>query len=136
MVALADTLENLLLGHLFRGVPYTAPNPLFVGLLVLAPSDSGAGTEAAGGAYARVAVAAGAANWSAAVGGNGTTSNVNAVNFPTPTASWGTVTHFAIYDAASAGNLLIWQALTVNKTINIGDTISFPAGSLTVQIDN
>ena len=135
-VSLTDTLEGLLIGHLFRGVPYTAPTTLFIGLLTSPCTDSAPGTEATGGAYARASVVSGAASWAAPVGGNGTTSNVNAIPFPTPTVSWGTVTHFGIYDAASAGNLLICQALTVSKVINIGDAVSFPAASLTVQIDN
>jgi hypothetical protein len=42
------------------------------------------------------------------------------------------VTHFGIYDATSAGNLLFWGSLTISKTINQGDTVSFPAASLTV----
>ncbi|MCW5657421.1 MAG: hypothetical protein KIT60_06940 [Burkholderiaceae bacterium] len=135
--ALTDALETSLINHLFRGTAYTAPTTWYVGLLTAACSDSAAGTEVSGGSYARVGVAAGTANWAATSGGNGTTSNVNAVNFsPNPSAGWGTVTHFGLYDAASAGNLLVCAALTTSKTINSGDTVSFPAGSLTFQIDN
>jgi hypothetical protein len=36
-----------------------------------------------------------------------------------------------VFDAASAGNMLFWGSLTVSKTINSGDTVTFPAGSLT-----
>jgi hypothetical protein len=42
------------------------------------------------------------------------------------------VTHFGIYDAASAGNLLFWGALTISKTINQADTVTFPAASLSI----
>lgn len=38
--------------------------------------------------------------------------------------------------AAVTGMMLFREALTTNKTINSGDTVSFPAGSLTLQIDN
>lgn len=134
--SLTDALETSLIGHLFRGSAYTAPTTWYVGLLTAACSDSTAGTEVTGGSYARVGVASGTGTWAAVTGGNGTTSNVNAVNFTTPSASWGTVTHFGLYDAASAGNLLICQALTASKTINSGDTVSFAAGALTIQIDN
>ena len=136
MAALTDFLEAALIGHLFRGVPYTAPTTLYVGLLTAAPGEAAAGTEVASGGYARVAVANSAVQWSAPVGGNGTTSNVNAVAFPTPAAGWGLVSHFAVYDAASAGNLLWYSALTAAKTINSGDTVSFAAGTLSLQIDN
>ena len=145
MSALTDYLENKLIDHLFRSVSFSAPTALHVGLLTAAPSDSAAGTEVSGGSYARVAVAPGSANWAntqnsgtgASSGTNGTTQNINAITFPAPTANWGTVTHFAIYDASSAGNMLCWAALTTSRTINNGDTApSFAAGALTVQIDN
>ena len=134
--AMTDYLETALINHLFRSSAYTAPTTWYVGLLTAGCSDSSAGTEASGGSYARVAVAAGTGNWAATSGTNGTTSNVNAINFATPSAGWGAVTHFGLYDASSAGNLLVCQALTVSKTINSGDTVSFPASSLTFQIDN
>ncbi len=136
MAALTDFLENALIGHLFRGTPYTAPTTLFVGLLTAAPGEAAAGTEIAGANYARVGVANASTQWNAAVGGNGTTANTNVVTFPVPSASWGLVTHFAVYDAASAGNMLWYTALTASKTINSGDTVSFPAGTITLQVDN
>lgn len=134
--SLTDTLETSLINHLFRGSSYTAPATWYVGLLTAACSDSSAGTEAAWTSYARVAVASGTGNWAATSAGNGTTSNVNAITFATPGSGPTTVTHFALYDAASAGNQLICQALSASKTINSGDTVSFAAGALTIQIDN
>lgn len=136
MAALTNFLEEALIGHLFRGINYVAPATLYVGLLTAAPGDAGGGTEVAGNNYARVAVANSSAQWNAAVGGNGTTANTNVVNFPVPSPSWGVVTHFAVYDAAAAGNMLWYSALTLSKTINSGDTVSFPAGALTLQLDN
>ena len=145
MAALSDYLENKLIDDLFRGQAYSAPSTLYVGLLTAAPTDSTAGTEATGGAYARVAVTSSLANWAgtqgagttaASSGSGGTTSNNNIITFPTPTASWGTVVAMGIYDAATGGNLLIYSALTVSKTINTGDGVAFAAGQLTFQIDN
>src|SRR5205085_2045007 len=54
----------------------------------------------------------------------------------TPSATWGTVTELCVYDALTTGNLLWRVGLTTPKTINTGDTVSFPAASLTFQIDN
>jgi len=68
----------------------------------------------------------------ASTGSGGQTSNNAAITFPTPSANWGAVTHFGIYDAASAGNLLFWGALTISKTINQADTVTFPAASLSI----
>lgn len=142
MSALSDYLENKLVDHIFRGQSFTNP-VLYVGLLTAAPSDAGGGTEVSGNAYARVKAAAGASqaltDWKstqndnlASSGTGGQTSNTAAVSFPTPSATWGTVTHFGIYDASSGGNLLVHGVLSVSKTINQGDVVSFPAGSLSV----
>lgn len=152
----SDFLENKLIDWFFRAQAIgitgasaaagTGPATLYVGLLTAAPSDSAAGTEVSGGSYARVAVTSGLSAWAgtqsagsttASTGTGGTTSNNAAITFPAPTANWGVVTHFAIYDAATAGNLLYWAALTTSKTINNGDAApSFAAGALTVQEDN
>jgi len=141
MSAMSDYLENKLVDQLFRGQTAPTTTTLYVGLLTAAPSDSGGGTEVSGGSYARVAVTSSLANWAgtqaaastvASSGTGGQTSNNAAITFTTPTATWGTVTHFGIYDASTAGNLLFWGALTISKTINQADTVTFPAASLSV----
>lgn len=141
MSAMSDYLENKLIDQLFRGQTAPTTTTMYVGLLTAAPSDAGGGTEVSGGAYARVAVTSSLANWAgtqaaasttASSGTGGQTSNNAAITFTTPTANWGTVTHFGIYDAASGGNLLFWGALTISKTINQADTVSFPAASLSI----
>jgi hypothetical protein len=138
---MSDYLENRLVDQLFRGQAAPTTSTLYVGLLTAAPSDTGGGTEVSGGSYARVAVTSSYTNWAgtqsaastvASTGTGGQTSNNAAITFPSPSATWGTVTHFGIYDAASAGNLLFWGALTISKTINQADTVTFPAASLSV----
>ncbi len=156
MAAMTDYLENKLIDWLLRGQAIgitgasaaagTGPTTLYFGLLTAAPSDSSAGTEVSGGSYARVSVSSSLANWagtqaaastSASSGTGGTTSNNGAVTFPAPTANWGTVTHVALYDASTSGNMLIWSALTTSKTVNNGDAApSFAAAAFTFQIDN
>ena len=133
MAAMSDYLEGEVIKHIFRTGSFTKPSVLAVALYTGAPSDAGGGTEVSGNGYARVTVNPADANWAAPAGGNGTTSNVGVVSFPTPTgAGWGNVTHFAIFDAASAGNLLFHGALSSAKTVNSGDTVSFTAGALQV----
>jgi hypothetical protein len=118
---------------------------LYVALLTAAPSDSGGGTEVTGGSYARVAVASALANWAgtqsaasttASSGTGGQTSNNGSITFPSPTANWGVVTHFALYDALTGGNLIYWGTLTVSKTVNNGDAAPvFAAAALTITED-
>lgn len=139
--SLSDYTENNSIDYLLRAQTWTLPANFYVGLSTAACSDSSVGTEVTGGSYARVSYARSLANWagtqsagstSTSSGTGGQTSNNAAISFPTPTATWGTVTHFFIADASTAGNLILCQALTTSKTINSGDTVSFAIGALTI----
>lgn len=141
--SLSDYTENNFVDYVFRAQTWTIAANFHVGLSTAACSDASVGTEVTGGAYARVSYARSLANWAGtqsagstgtSSGTGGQTSNNAAITFPTPTATWGTVTHFFISDAASGGNLILCQALTSSKTINSGDTVSFAIGALTVTI--
>jgi hypothetical protein len=143
--ALTDYLENRIVDWLFRGQSFTPPATLYVSLHTSACSDSSTGTEVSGGSYARVGVAANTTNWAntqnsgtgASTGTSGTTRNKVTITFPAPTANWGSITHFGIWDASSGGNMLICAALTQAKTVNNGDAApAFAVDALTVQIDN
>ena len=144
MSAMSDYLENKLIDHIFRNRSYTVPTTVYVGLLTAAPSDSGGGTEVSGGSYARVQVGPSDSAWQstqgtttavASSGTGGQTANGSAIAFATPTANWGTITHFGIYDASTSGNLLFWGALTASKTVNNGDPApQFNSAALTVTL--
>lgn len=129
----ADFLENELLDHVFGAAAYSAPATLYVGLYTATPSDAGGGTEVSGGAYERVSVTNNATNFPAASGG--AKANGTAITFPQASASWGTVSQFGIFDASTAGNLLVWGDLTASKTIDSGDTASFAIGELDITLD-
>ena len=45
------------------------------------------------------------------------------------------VSHFVVFDAAAAGNLLYHGALAVAKTLNTNDPVSFPIGDLDISED-
>ena len=87
--------------------------------------------EPSGNNYSRVS--ASGSSWSSA--STGQTSNSQAITFPQASGSWGTITHFALFDADSSGNLLLSGALTTAKDIGAGDTPSFGAGDLVVTLD-
>lgn len=135
MANASDYLEVELRKHLFRTGSFTKPTVLGVALFTVTPSDSGGGTEVTGGAYARVDRPPLDANWTAASATDGLTDNAATITFPTPTANWGTVVAFGIFDATTAGNLLVWGPITPNKTVNNGDPApSFAVGALDVTI--
>ena len=127
-MSFSNYLENELLDHVFGGAAYTAPATLYVALYTAAPSDAGGGTEVSGGSYARTAITFGAAS-------SGTISNNANCEFPTATADWGTITHVGIHDAASAGNLIDWGALTVSKSILSGDIFRIQTGEYDISLD-
>lgn len=131
MGSFADYWENEILDHLFGKGNYTPPT-IYVGLSTADPTDDATGlAEPSGNAYARVATSG--ANWNAA--SSGTIDNANDITFPEASGSWGTLTHFALFDAASGGNMLAHGSLSVSKSISSGDTAKFAAGDLDVSLD-
>lgn len=138
----SNYLENKLVDHIFRGQPLTPPANIFVGLLTASADDASPGTEVSGGSYARVSVPGSLAAWAgtqsagstvASSGTSGATSNNGVITFPAPTANWGSVTHFALFDASTGGNLLFYGPLSTAKTVNNGDAApTFPAGTLVI----
>ena len=133
MAAMADYLEQELIKHIFRTGSFTKPTILGVALYTAAPSDTGGGTEATGGSYAREDTPPLDANW-AAPGVGGLTDNVAAITFTTATASWGTISHTAILDNTTGGNFLFHGALTASKTVDNGDTFKFNIGDFDVTL--
>jgi hypothetical protein len=128
MAAFSDYLENALLNEVFRNVNYTPAATVYVALFTSAPSDAGGGTELSGNGYSRQSVAFGAAS-------GGAIANSATVSFSASGGNWGTVTHFAVYDASSAGNQLCWGSLSASKTVNDGDTLQFAAGDIDITLD-
>jgi len=125
MSAMSDYLENEILDHILATGSYTAPSAVYVGLSTGSFGDDNSGTELTGNNYSRVS-----ASFSAAA--SGTTSNSAAIEFAAATGSWGTVSHFGIFDASSGGNLLIHGAFTTGKAIGSGDILKIAAGDLDI----
>ena len=131
MGSFADYWENEILDHLFGKGSYTPPT-IYVGLSTANPADDASGlAEPSENSYERVATAG--TDWNVASGG--TIDNANEISFPEASGSWGTLTHFALFDAASGGNMLAHGSLVVSKSISSGDTIKFAAGDLDISLD-
>lgn len=128
-MSFSNYLETKVLDHVFGGTAYTAPATLYLALFTANPNEDGSGTEVStsGTGYARQSVAF-------TISGN-TASNTAAVEYPTATANYGTVSHVGIYDASSAGNLIAYAALTSSKSIETGDVFRVPTGDLDITLD-
>lgn len=122
---MSDYLENKVLDHVLGTTSYTMPTTVYVGLSTGSFADDNSGTELTGNGYARQSIAFDAA-------ASGTTDNTSNVDFPAATGSWGTVSHYGLFDALSGGNLLIHGAFTTSKTVATGDILRIAAGELDI----
>lgn len=126
---LEDKLLNWIKGTAFG----TAPVAVYVGLFNGDPLDTAAGgTEVTTTirVAGRVAVTFGAITTSAT--GNSMANNAD-VDFGNAAAG-ATMSHFGVFDAPSAGNLLYSAALTGgSQSVSIGTSVKFLAGSLTIS---
>lgn len=127
-MSLSNYLENKLLDHIMRNVAYTSPTTVYLALYTSDPGEANSGTEVSGTAYARVAITCSAA-------ASGSITNSADVVFPTAGGSWGTVTHAAIFDASTSGNMLVYGALTSSIAVASGTRPRFDAGTLTFTLD-
>jgi hypothetical protein len=126
-MSFSDYLETEILDFAFTTGTATRPTAWYIALYTSAPGEGGGGTEVSTGSYVRQAV-------TFSVTGN-TATNTGAVEFPTATASYGTVSYVGVFDASTSGNLLAYSALNVAKAIDTGDVFRIPAGDLDITLD-
>jgi len=136
MSAASDYLENELLDHALATGSFTAPTDVYVGLFTSADSTGAtaanleAGTltnEVSGNGYSRQSATFGAAS-------GGSASNSANITFTASGGNWGTITHVAVHDLSSAGNVLFYGALTTPKTIEDGDSFQIATSNLTISL--
>lgn len=125
MSAKSNYLEGKLIEHVLRNTAYTSPSTVHLSLHTANPDEDASGTEVSGNGYSRQPITFGAHS-------NGACSNTSVEEFDASGGSFGTVTHFGIFDASSGGNLLYYGALTASKVVADGDTLKFAAGSVTI----
>lgn len=129
MAALSDFSEKLLLDWLMTTGTAARPTAWFVALYTAAPNDAGGGTEVSGSGYSRQAV-----SFAEATSPDGTTTNSAALSFTASGGDWGSITHLAIFDAATSGNMLWHGPLAAARTINDTDTLTFAPGAISLTL--
>ena len=138
MSAASNYLENKLLDHTLRygTAPYTGASTLYLALFTNTSSNAAANLEAgtltdevttSSSAYVRKAITFAAAS-------SGSSASNATVTFDAATANWGTITHVAVMDASTSGNVLFYGAVTTSKTIETGDTFQVSSGNLTISL--
>lgn len=133
---MSDYTQENLRDMMFRtDAGFTKPSELWVALFTTATSDNGTGTEVAfGSSYARVQVDPADATWSGSSATDGITDNVNDLSWTIAVSDWGTVSNAALFDQGSGGNMILHNALTASKTINLGDQFKINARNLVVTL--
>ena len=132
MGSFADYAEAKMLDHVFKIASFTVPSNLYIALSTTTPADDGSNvTEPVGNGYARTLCN----TWTRSATSPTQVQNTSAVTCPTATGSWGTLTHFVIYDASTLGNVIAWGALGSSQAIALNDIAQFAANALTVTQD-
>lgn len=128
-MSFSNTYETHVLNYVFTTTSVTRPTAWYLALFTSNPAEDASGTEVStsGTAYARQSA-------TFTVSGN-TASNSGAIEFPTATANYGTVSHVGVYDASSGGNLIAYAELSTSKVIETGDVFRVPDGDLDVTLD-
>lgn len=130
----SNYLDNKILNWILNAAAYTPPATLYIALFTVRPAADGTGgTEVTigGNNYARAVVTANTTNFPTATAQ--TCPNGAAIVFNTPSGGgWGTITSFAIMDAATGGNYLYIGDLTTNFAAGGGVPVQFVARALVV----
>ena len=128
-MSFSNTFETHVLNYVFTSTSVTRPTAWYLALFTSNPAEDASGTEVStsGTAYARQSA-------TFTVSGN-TASNSAAIEFPTATASYGTVTHVGVFDASTGGNLIAYSALSTSKAVGTGDVFRVPSGDFDLTLD-
>lgn len=110
-----------------RATTYIAPAVVYVSLHTADPTVNAlSATEVSGSWYARQSAVFSAQSTA------GQTSNSDPLNYNPVTSGPVTVTHFAIWDDSTLGNMLYFGPLSVSKTFSNTDVPSWLAGQIAV----
>ncbi len=138
-MSFSDYLEGRLLDLVFGAVAWNPPASLYVGLFDADPGEDGAGaTEVTGTGYARVAVANDKTAWSTSAPAGQPVTNQTEILFAEAGGDWAggaPITHFALFDAASGGNLLASGMLAAAVMVASGDRLRFGPGDMSITLD-
>jgi len=123
----SNYLRGKMVDGSLRATTYIAPPNVYVSLHLADPTANAlAGSEVSGAWYARQ-LATFVAQTTA-----GQTSNTGAISYNPVTSGPVTVTHFAVWDDATLGNMLFYGTLASPKTFSNTDVPSWLAGQITV----
>lgn len=125
-----DYLEGKLLDHICGLATYSPLANLYLGYMTaIADGETASLTEVSSGAYGRATIVNDGTSWSRT---GQIVKNINIIPFAAASAPQGTVTHWGLWDASSAGNLLIYGTLPASQAIGTGATPRVAAEKLQI----
>lgn len=128
--SISDYLETAWLNHALKGTSFSQPTNLYLALSTADPLDTGAGiAEPSGNNYARAQC-----NTSWAAASNRAVSSNADITFNQASGSWGTITHWALFDEVTGGNMLAHGDFTASKVVGTGVTPKVISGNLTITV--
>lgn len=134
MGSFTNSFENMIMEDAFGNTPATYPATYYVGIWtspISEISDGDAPGEPPDPNYERQPVAR-ATGWTTPTAGIVT--NVDAVQFPIASVGWGTITHVALLDAATSGNMLAHTTITPTDIVK-DDIVVFRTNEIVVALD-
>lgn len=134
MANLSNYAEKKICDHILGLAAWTMPATAYVALFTADPGEAGSFTaeiSTTSTGYARQNLTTAMA---AASSTTGQALNEDVITFGPASADWGVITHVAICDAATAGNVLVSAALNSSRNIQTGDSFQFAASQLSLTL--
>jgi len=129
MGTISDYLELKWLDHIFENGAFTVPTNIYIALSTADPLDDGSGiAEPVANNYARKVMNTWNASASRVIKNNGV------ITFNTASGDWGLITHYAIFDAITAGNMLAHGSLSASKDVVNGNIPSIATTEIEVSV--
>lgn len=138
---ISNYLAAKFLNQALGGVAPSLASSLYLHLVTVVPNQAFAGgTVVTGSGYAPLSITCNQTNWPAAAGGAPTTISNALITFAAATGDWSSqtaVAGWALSDNATygSGNLYFVGTLTEAKPVLSGDTFSFPATNLEIELN-
>lgn len=131
MAAMTSYLSKKLLDHTLGLGAYTMPTTVYASLHTADPTVAGLITaEVTGTPYARQSITS---KMNATDAITGVSINSTTVIFGPASVDWGTITHVAISDALTSGNMLLFCPLTEAQTTPSGESVQFSPSQFIVD---
>lgn len=133
----ANKIINDLIGRNKIANGISGTGAAYIGLSSTEPAKDGTNfTEPTGGGYKRILIgmSGNTITYLMSAAANSSSTNPDEIHFNEVLESWGTLTHFGIFDAVTSGNLLIYNPLETAITPSLNSIPMIRAEDLTITL--